>query len=221
MPLFNRERVRGLILHNCYIEAGRQASAQLEELATDNWPMFLEVTARALTLSQVPELKHRLEILKLSSTQANWLARVQAWRATSLEDLLPKLRMPVLVLAGSEGPHAGEEEGKRIASMLPDGRLVLRTSDPNGEHLVAAIRGFVEELQARSLERHGLSDHRLVNLSKSELVILHRLKAGQTNRQIAQEMVLSVNTIKAHVHHIFEKTGTANRTEAAALLVDC
>ena len=38
----------------------------------------------------------------------------------------------------------------------------------------------------------------------------------KTNQQIAEELVVSVNTVIRHVSNIFSKTGASNRTEAAA-----
>jgi DNA-binding NarL/FixJ family response regulator len=40
--------------------------------------------------------------------------------------------------------------------------------------------------------------------------------AGRTNQQIADELVISLNTVARHVSNIFGKTGVANRAEAAS-----
>lgn len=37
-----------------------------------------------------------------------------------------------------------------------------------------------------------------------------------TDRQIAEELVISINTVGNHVRNILNKTNTANRTEAAS-----
>jgi DNA-binding NarL/FixJ family response regulator len=39
---------------------------------------------------------------------------------------------------------------------------------------------------------------------------------GQTNREIAADLFISVRTASVHVSHILDKLGTATRTEAAA-----
>ena len=41
------------------------------------------------------------------------------------------------------------------------------------------------------------------------------IAAGTTNRQIAGELFISPETVSHHLRHIFSKTGSANRTEAA------
>ena len=52
-------------------------------------------------------------------------------------------------------------------------------------------------------------------LSRREVEVLRLLAAGKSNRAIADELVLSLNTVYRHVSSIFDKTGVANRTEAA------
>jgi LuxR family maltose regulon positive regulatory protein len=46
--------------------------------------------------------------------------------------------------------------------------------------------------------------------------VLVLLAAGTSNRQIADELVLTVETVKKHVSHILDKLGAANRTQAVA-----
>ena len=45
--------------------------------------------------------------------------------------------------------------------------------------------------------------------------LLRLLAAGHTNQQIADELVIAINTVTTHVANIFGKTGSANRIGAA------
>jgi LuxR family maltose regulon positive regulatory protein len=54
----------------------------------------------------------------------------------------------------------------------------------------------------------------VVPLSGRELEVLALLGAGTPNQVIAQELVISQDTVKRHVSHILDKLGTANRTQA-------
>jgi LuxR family maltose regulon positive regulatory protein len=54
-------------------------------------------------------------------------------------------------------------------------------------------------------------------LSNRELQVLRLLGRGKSNKLIARELFLSENTIETHLRRIYEKLGTHNRTEAAAL----
>jgi DNA-binding CsgD family transcriptional regulator/predicted ATPase len=56
----------------------------------------------------------------------------------------------------------------------------------------------------------------LDDLSQREVEVLRLLAAGKSNRDIAEALYISLNTVATHVRNILTKTGTANRTEAAA-----
>jgi DNA-binding NarL/FixJ family response regulator len=53
-------------------------------------------------------------------------------------------------------------------------------------------------------------------LSQREVEVLRLVAAGKSNREIADVLCISLNTVATHVCNILTKTGTANRTEAAA-----
>ncbi|MGA2489328.1 MAG: LuxR C-terminal-related transcriptional regulator, partial [Anaerolineales bacterium] len=57
-------------------------------------------------------------------------------------------------------------------------------------------------------------------LSMRELEVLRLLVLGSSNAEIAQELVITLNTTKKHVTHIFEKLGATNRAEAAQRAMD-
>ena len=51
-------------------------------------------------------------------------------------------------------------------------------------------------------------------LSSREVEVLRLVAQGLTNQQIAEKLVISLNTVLHHVTNILGKTGAANRTEA-------
>jgi LuxR family maltose regulon positive regulatory protein len=53
-------------------------------------------------------------------------------------------------------------------------------------------------------------------LTRRELEVLGFVAAGRPNREIADELVVTLETVKKHLSHIFDKLGAANRTEAVA-----
>ena len=97
----------------------------------------------------------------------------------------------------------------------------LGDEDAAARELEAAREEF-ERLEARpDLERaeglaKGVEPDDRRGLTKRELEVLRRLAAGDTNRAIAAELVLSVRTIDRHVSNIFAKLGVSSRAEAVS-----
>jgi DNA-binding CsgD family transcriptional regulator len=94
----------------------------------------------------------------------------------------------------------------------------------------AALRSEIEALARRA--RIELSAHEPAveeaepatppaaiefGLTPRELEVLEHLALGQTNRQIADELFISIKTAGVHVSHILSKLGAANRSEAGAI----
>jgi DNA-binding CsgD family transcriptional regulator len=51
-------------------------------------------------------------------------------------------------------------------------------------------------------------------LSIRERAILHQLRRGKSNRQIARELGMTEAAVKAHLARLFRKIGCKNRSEA-------
>jgi LuxR family maltose regulon positive regulatory protein len=53
-------------------------------------------------------------------------------------------------------------------------------------------------------------------LSTREQEVLTLLAAGHPNRAIAEGLVITLDTVKRHLSHVFGKLGVASRTQAIA-----
>jgi DNA-binding NarL/FixJ family response regulator len=135
-----------------------------------------------------------------------------------------------------------ESSGRHIASVVLTGSenqpdyvqvvrlgargLVLKADDPR--KLFSAIRAvangdlaFSEEL-AQAVIGAMVTENRpsaqsLARLSERERQIAALVANGRKNRDIAQELNISENTVKRHLQSIFNKTGVRDRLELAVL----
>jgi DNA-binding NarL/FixJ family response regulator len=57
-------------------------------------------------------------------------------------------------------------------------------------------------------------------LSPREREVLQLLTKGETNREIARQLTVSVSTVKIHVEHILAKLGVSDRTQAAVRAIE-
>ena len=53
-------------------------------------------------------------------------------------------------------------------------------------------------------------------LTQREVEVLRLIAAGKSNREISEELVITLNTVFRHVSNIFTKIGSSNRVEAAS-----
>jgi DNA-binding CsgD family transcriptional regulator len=53
-------------------------------------------------------------------------------------------------------------------------------------------------------------------LTQREVDVIRLVAAGRTDREIAEELIIAVRTVTTHVGNILNKTGAANRAEAAS-----
>jgi DNA-binding NarL/FixJ family response regulator len=57
-------------------------------------------------------------------------------------------------------------------------------------------------------------------LSPREVEVLRLMSRGQTNQQIAHNLLVSVSTVKKHVHNVLRKLGVSDRTQAIVKAVE-
>lgn len=61
-------------------------------------------------------------------------------------------------------------------------------------------------------KRFGLSDREV------EVALL--IRSGEENKELAEKLYVSINTLKTHIRHIYEKCGVSNRMELVNLIND-
>jgi DNA-binding NarL/FixJ family response regulator len=107
--------------------------------------------------------------------------------------------------------EAPREEGAPLAS-----RPVAtgpETAQPEATHTGTHQAGSGRSGQTRGTELMG-------SLTPREIEVLRLLSQGQTNPQIAQNLLVSRGTVKIHVQHIISKLGVSDRTQAAVRAIE-
>ena len=86
-------------------------------------------------------------------------------------------------------------------------------------HLAAnntVIAEYARMLLVHCAPETAVPESAIKPLSPRELEVLQQLAAGRSNREIANELFLSLNTIKAHTRRLYAKLEVNNRTQAVA-----
>ncbi|MGI9173882.1 MAG: LuxR C-terminal-related transcriptional regulator [Rhodothermales bacterium] len=81
-------------------------------------------------------------------------------------------------------------------------------------HLLAA---FGEPVQAGSTSAQVAADRLASPLTRREVEILRLIAAGMKNQKIADQLFISLSTVKRHIANVYGKLDVRHRTEAVAL----
>lgn len=89
--------------------------------------------------------------------------------------------------------------------------LAVKLARPKVETVIVEKEVFIEKPAVFSLNEAALKD---LNLSKRELEVLQLMAGGCSNQEIADQLYLSLNTIKTHSLRLFSKMDVERRTQA-------
>ena len=134
--------------------------------------------------------------------------------------------LPVIVLSASENPH-------HVVKSLDSGAVGYIQKSASKAVMVSAIKlvlsgGIYIPNEIRQLPKPntsgGLDENSPVdpgkassNLTARQMEILKLVAIGKSNKQIARDLALSENTVKAHVSAILKSLNLENRTQAGVL----
>jgi ATP/maltotriose-dependent transcriptional regulator MalT len=189
------------------------------------------VLARVLLAGHEPvealRLLERLDALAAAQGRTESLIETRALRSLATQaagdnqGALTALA-EALSLAQPEGyVRVFADEGPPMAALL---RSLIRTrqrgraaavSPAGRDHVNRVVAAFRPPAGRSATPAAGVSG--LVEpLTRRELEVLGFVAAGRPNREIADELVVTLETVKKHLSHIFDKLGAANRSQAVA-----
>jgi LuxR family maltose regulon positive regulatory protein len=192
------------------------------------------VLARVLLAQQAPQralgLLARLHAFAAAQGRTASVIEIQALQALALDaggDRAGALAAlaEALTLGAPEGwLRVFVDEGPPMAALLHQllvgrrqGQVAPADAVPR-EYLARLTQAFEQAgLPIRPPVGRGVVVAGLVEpLTARELEVLGLLGAGAPNRAIAERLVVTQETVKKHLSHLFDKLGVANRTQAVA-----
>ena len=136
---------------------------------------------------------------------------------TRLKEVLPKL--PIVMLTGVE-----DNELVFMALQAGADGFLLKHTKPVDLHLAllevrrggAPMTSEIARRVVESFRRPPRPSEPGVHLSVREEEVLILLSKGYSNKEIAEQLSLSVDTVGSHLKHIYEKMHVRSRAEAVA-----
>jgi LuxR family transcriptional regulator, maltose regulon positive regulatory protein len=192
-----------------------QAQCSLKNAATQNAAVVFEQTAAALTLGDTDLARKLVDAFPGSLDSSTPLLTVDglllaAWlsEADGSADAARKLLAEAMGIA---------ERHSLVESFVRAGPAILRmVSDLSDTH--SGRSAFRRQILGRAqlLSSPAVGGDLLEPLTVRELEILSYLPSHFTQAELADHFYVSVNTIKTHMAHIYQKLSVANRSKAVS-----
>jgi LuxR family maltose regulon positive regulatory protein len=224
MVLSNRSLLVQTLARLGETERAEQALAELDEQDRDNWVMRTSLAALRLAQHNPQEAIAALAPILDGSIPTPWqgqprlsLPEVTSWGCVFVLEAIAQDAL------GDEGAAASALE-RALDLAEPDGALEIflrypapglleRHSRQRTSH-AALIADILSLLAGRKLAPPPVEPQPpLEALSDSEIRVLRYLPTNLTVALIAGELYVSVNTVRTHMRHLYEKLGTHTRAD--------
>jgi LuxR family maltose regulon positive regulatory protein len=106
----------------------------------------------------------------------------------------------------------------KLIRTLRKNHSVIHTVDKNFEAYLQSILAAMEQVPPHTVSQEvQLVKEGLEPLTRREQQILQWLDTDRTNKEIAQELVVTTETVKLHIKHVYRKLSVNNRRAAVSL----
>ncbi len=176
--------------------------------------------------------------LELVAEARNGLEAVDLCRQKKPDVILMDLMMPEMDGIAATGAIMADcpemkiiamtsfEDEKLVQGVLAAGAISYLLKNVTSDELVKAIRDAVSGRSTLSPEAASALVHAtrptkqpVYDLTEREMEVLNLVVQGNSNQQIAEALVISIATVKAHISSILSKLGVSSRAEASAFAI--
>ncbi len=212
LKMYRERREISRILASCAIKSGDFEEGyyqRSEELLLDDSVDAVEqqerlaaITAKYEESVRTTELLEKENQLAVAESSKN---RLFAFASASIAALALALTLLVIIIQRNRKRKAKQEEKIRI-----------QVNEIEKLRNKLAIQGELEpQLESKTpISLEEVNTHLINPLTERELEVLKAIAEGKSNQQIADELFVSINTIKSHVNKIYDKLDVNNRTQA-------
>jgi ATP/maltotriose-dependent transcriptional regulator MalT len=196
----------------------REVIAEAVELGVEfrhSWGGQISLVGCALALAHLAASAGRLEeAVMLDTVVTTWLTTQAAWPGSTPARW------------ANHTPHINALLDQRVAARRTLGQAEVERAVAEGQALSLA-EAVAEVLSAQALafgerppEAPGASGTAPPDgLTARELKVLRLVASGRSNREIADELVLSVRTVERHVTNLYAKIGARGKADATAYAI--
>jgi LuxR family maltose regulon positive regulatory protein len=166
------------------------------------------------------ELQHDTLAQESTTTYIEVLVlKALAYNLTGQVNMAVQTLTEALILAEPEGyVRLLLDEGLGVATLLKRVKSITGQLSKNYLHKLMAASSKQLNIIALNESSHSKPESPtlalLEPLSQREVAVLKLLKAGLSNQEIAQQLIVEVSTVKTHLIRLYSKLGVHNRAQA-------
>jgi pimeloyl-ACP methyl ester carboxylesterase/DNA-binding CsgD family transcriptional regulator len=224
------DRIERIVLYGGYAQGRnrrgeRQVAEALVAAIRAGWedpnPAFRRLFTMRFLPEGSPEQMEWYDELQRRTTSTENAARLyEFWSDMELSEIAPRVEAETLVAHARGDAAVPFEQGRLLASLIPDARLLPLES---ANHLLLpdnpAWPVFLSEFRDFTQATPTAPPEPIEDLSAREIEVMRLVAQGLSNEEIASRLFLSVRTVERHLSNVYVKfrvSGKAARAAAAA-----